>query len=446
MKRKWGFTAAVAAIAAAALVGCASQQTAKEPVPASSGETKQAAESFGESADASGSGTLTVAIWDKNQEPGLTEIMNDFTKETGIKAQIQVTPWEQYWTMLEAGATGGSLPDVFWMHSNEIAKYSQYEMLLDLTDRIKSSDKLEIDKFPKEIVEIYKWEGKKQYAVPKDIDTIALWYNKTMFDEAGIAYPDENWTWDTFAEAAKKLTKSDGSQYGFAIRPTNDQAGWNNIVYDMGGYVISDDKKTSGFGQEGTIKALTFLTDLMRDGYAPPYEVIAENTEEALFEAGKVAMITQGSWMLAELCNNDYVKANGDIAMLPKDAVTGRRATIYNGLGWAASANTSMPEEAWKLIEYMGSKEAQQKQSDLGVVISAYEGTTENWIKAYPDFNLKAYLDMMDDLVIRPYSKSTLAWSNMIHEKLIDAWSGTKSTEEVCKEIDQEMNAILADE
>lgn len=52
----------------------------------------------------------------------------------------------------------------------------------------------------------------------------------------------------------------------------------------------------------------------------------------------------------------------------------------------------------------------------------------------------------MDDLVIRPYSKSTLAWSNMIHEKLIDAWSGTKSTEEVCKEIDQEMNAILADE
>lgn len=446
MKRKWGFTVAAAAIAAAVLMGCTSRQAAKDLVSSASGNAKQEAENSKEPAKAPGAGTLTVAIWDKNQEPGLTEIMNDFTRETGIKAQIQVTPWEQYWTMLEAGATGGSLPDVFWMHSNEIARYSQYEMLLDLTDRIKSSDRLEMDKFPKEIVEIYNWEGKKQYAVPKDIDTIALWYNKTMFDEAGIGYPDESWTWDTFAEAAKNLTKPDGSQYGFAIRPTNDQAGWNNIVYDMGGYVISDDKKTSGFSQEGTIKALTFLTDLMRAGYAPPYEVIAENTEEALFEAGKVAMITQGSWMLAELCNNDYVKANCDIAVLPKGGKTGRRATIYNGLGWAASANTSMPEEAWKLIEYMGSKEAQQKQSDLGVVISAYKGTTENWVKAYPDFHLKAYLDMMDDLVIRPYSKSTLAWSNMIHEKLIDAWNGTKSTEEVCKEIDQEMNAILAEE
>lgn len=90
------------------------------------------------------------------------------------------------------------------MHSNEIARYSQYEMLLDLTDRIKESKKLEMDKFPKDIVQIYNWEGTKQYAVPKDIDTIALWYNKTMFDEAGVPYPDKDWTWDDYAEAAKK--------------------------------------------------------------------------------------------------------------------------------------------------------------------------------------------------------------------------------------------------
>lgn len=448
MKLKLGLLTA-AAIMAGALVGCGG---GGQQAPAGTEGTTKAAESAGETkaaesaAETASEGTLTVAIWDKNQEPGLTEIIKDFTAETGIKAQIQVTPWEQYWTMLEAGATGGSLPDVFWMHSNEIARYSEYEMLLDLTDRIKSSEKLEMDKFPEEIVEIYNWEGAKQYAIPKDIDTIALWYNKTMFDEAGISYPDETWTWDTFADAAKKLTKDDGSQYGFAIRPSNDQAGWYNVVYDMGGEIISGDKKSSGFDKEGTIKALNYLTGLMKEGYAPPYEVLAENTEEALFEAGKVAMIPQGSWMLAELCNNDYVKANCDIALLPKDAGTGKRVSIYNGLGWAASANTSKPEEAWKLIEYLGSKEAQQKQSDLGIVISAYEGTTDNWVKAYPDFNLQAYLDMMDDLVIRPYSKSTVAWENMSNEKLIEAWNGSKSVEDVCADITTEMNAMLAEE
>ncbi len=389
---------------------------------------------------------LTVAIWDTNQEPGLTKILEDFTAQTGIKAEIQVTPWDQYWTMLEAGATGGSLPDVFWMHSNEISRYSEYEMLLDLTDRIAASDKVDLSKFPQDIVNIYKWNGETQYAVPKDIDTIALWYNKTMFDEAGLAYPDETWTWEDFRAACEKLTKPDGSQYGYAIAPSNNQDGWYNMVYNMGGTIISDDKKASGFDQEGTVKAIRFVTDLVKDGLTPNYETMTENDAYALLEAGKVAMVTQGSWMLAELCNNDYVKANCDIAVLPKDAETGRRASIYNGLGWAAAANTKNPEESWALIEYLGSKEAQQKQSDLGIVISAYEGTVSNWTQAYPDFNLAAYLDMMDDLVIRPYSKTTVTWENMITEKLVDAWTGTKSVEDVCADIASEMNATLAEE
>ncbi len=390
------------------------------------------------------SGSLTVAIWDSNQEPGLRQIMDDFTAETGIEVVIQVTPWEQYWTMLEAGATGGSLPDVFWMHSNEFAKYAEYDMLLDITSNIDSSSLVEMDKFPQDIVNLYAWEG-KQLAVPKDIDTIALWYNKTMFDEAGIAYPDESWTWDTFYDAAVALTKDDESQYGFSLKTSNDQAGWNNPVYTMGGEVINDAKTESGFNNPNTIKALDFMGRVAQNAM-PPYEVVSENNEEALFSSGKVAMVTMGSWMLAYLCNNDYVIEHGDIAVLPKDATTGRRVSIYNGLGWAASANTARPDEAWALIEYMGSREAQQKQSDLGIVISAYEGTTNNWVNAYPDFNLQAYLDMMDDIVFRPYSKNTVVWNNMTYEKLIDVWTGTKSAEEVSMDIYNEMNAILAEE
>ncbi len=390
------------------------------------------------------SGPLTVAIWDSNQEPGLRQIMDDFTAETGVEVVIQVTPWEQYWTMLEAGATGGSLPDVFWMHSNEFAKYAEYDMLLDITKNIDDSNLVEMDKFPQDIVDLYEWEG-KQLAVPKDIDTIALWYNKTMFDEAGIAYPDESWTWDTFYDAAVALTKDDGSQYGFSLKTSNDQAGWNNPIYSMGGEVINDAKTESGFDNPNTIKALEFMGKVAQN-VMPPYDVVSENNEEALFSSGKVAMVTMGSWMLAYLCNNDYVIEHGDIAVLPKDATTGRRVSIYNGLGWAAAANTARPDDAWALIEYMGSRDAQQKQSDLGIVISAYEGTTSNWVNAYPSFNLQAYLDMMDDIVFRPYSNNTVVWNSMTYEKLIDLWTGARSAQEVSMEIDGEMNDILADE
>lgn len=448
MKLKKALAIVLASVMTFSLAGCGSStSTAEDSKDAAATEstTTESATTEGSTEAAVSPDTLTVAIWDTNQEPGLTEILADFTAETGIKAQIQVTPWDQYWTMLEAGATGGSLPDVFWMHSNEISKYSEYEMLLDLTDKIAGSDKIEMDKFPEDIVGIYNWDG-KQYAVPKDFDTIALWYNKTMFDEAGVAYPDDTWTWDDFRSACEKLTKDDGSQFGYTLKPGTNQEGWYNLVYDMGGEIINADKTASGMDNPNTIKAVEFFTSLVQDGLTPSYEVISENNNEALFEAGKVAMVTQGSWMLANLCNNDYVKANCDVAVLPKDAATGKRVSIYNGLGWAASANTDKPDEAWALIEYLGSKEAQQKQSDLGIVISAYEGTEKNWINAYPDFNLQAYLDMTADMVIRPYSKHTTVWEDMISEKLIDAWTGTKDTESVCKEIAAEMNSDLAEE
>ena len=161
----------------------------------------------GTSGNADGSGELTVAIWDTYQEPGLKMIMESFTEKTGIPVKIQVTPWDQYWTMMEAGATGGTLPDVFWMHSNQVAKYAEYDLLLDLTDQISGSETVQMDKFPQELVELYQNKDGKQVAIPKDVDTVALWYNKTAFDAASLAYPDETWTWDTFREAAETFTK-----------------------------------------------------------------------------------------------------------------------------------------------------------------------------------------------------------------------------------------------
>lgn len=92
--------------------------------------------------------TLSVSIWDTNQEPGIKEILADFTEKTGIKTEISVVKWDEYWTMLEAGAQGGSLPDVFWMHSNESQRYMSNDMLLDLTDKIKVSDLIDPENYP----------------------------------------------------------------------------------------------------------------------------------------------------------------------------------------------------------------------------------------------------------------------------------------------------------
>lgn len=439
----------LSAVTVCSLIGCggakaeapaAEPAKTEEAAPAKEEAAEEAPTSIGESIE----GELTVTIWDEGQRAGLQQIVDDWSAESGVKATIQVVDWNNYWTLLEAGATGGELPDVFWMHSNVAQMYMENDMLLDLTDRIAASDKVDLNNYYQGIVNLYSSNG-KQYAVPKDIDTIALWYNKTIFDEMGVEYPNDTWTWDDFAAAAAKLTNED--HWGYAIQPGNNQEGYYNTIYSMGGYVISDDKKTSGFDDPNTIKAMKLYTDMIAAGSCPSLEVVSETAPNELLCAGKAAMSINGSWMVAGYRDNEYAAANCDVAVLPYTNDPSDRVSIYNGLGWAAAANGKNLDAAWSLIEYLGSKEAQLKQAELGVTMSAYEGCSDQWVNCLDCFDLNGHMKMLDaKLVFRPYSRNTVVWEDMVTEKLKDAWTGDKAIEDVCADIAAQMNADLAEE
>lgn len=111
--------------------------------------------SKGENGGMGQGGGLTVAIWDNAQLKGLKEIMDGFTAESQIPVEIQVVPWDQYWTLLEAGAQGGEMPDVFWMHSNYSQKFMSNDILLDLTDRIARSEMIDPANYYEDIMGLY---------------------------------------------------------------------------------------------------------------------------------------------------------------------------------------------------------------------------------------------------------------------------------------------------
>ena len=393
------------------------------------------------SSKASGKTEISYAIWDSGQEPGIRQIADKFEeKNPDIKINIQVVDWDNYWTMLEAGATGGSLPDTFWMHSNEIYRYGSNEMLLPLDDYLAKSKEAKLENFPDGLNEIYNIKG-KQFAVPKDFDTIGLWYNKKMFDEAGIPYPDDTWDWNKLKEVAKKLTKSDGSQYGFGAGLSN-QEGYYNFIYQNGGTVITDDMK-SGYDDPKTIEALDYYFSFIKEKLSPALTVDKERAEA--FQNGQVAMSVFGSWNLSGFSANDYIRENADVAVLPKGP-DGTRATIFNGLGNAIAANTKNPDAAWKWVEYLSSKEAQEMQASLGVAISAYKGTADTWVNSNKDFAIKNYVDMLDYAQIRPYSQTTLKWEDKAYELLKPAYLGEEATKDAAQKTADMMNKELASE
>ena len=385
----------------------------------------------GESTDTSSSSSgdaLQVVIWDTNQQAGLQEICDDFTAETGIEAKVEVKDWDSYWTLLESGASGGSLPDVFWMHSNNSQMYMKNDMLLQLDDYIDASDTIDLDNYMDEITELYTMDG-KHYAVPKDYDTIALWYNKTMFDEAGLSYPDDSWSWDDLLEAAKALTKDDGSQYGFAFNPSNDQDTYYNWVYANDGYIVNDDHSASGYDDAKTLEAMDFTSDLLQ--YCPPSTTMSETGTDVLFESGQVAMITQGSWMI----NSFYTAENHDDyywALLPYADVngngtcdSGERYSAYNGLGWAASAKVKDPESCYSLIAYLCGEEGQKLQSEKGVTMGGMKGVSDTFANAFEGMDVSAFIKAEEfSLYFRPYTRNTTVWEDALQQKgaFLDPW------------------------
>lgn len=151
------------------------------------------------------------------------------------------------------------------MHTNEILKYADNGMLADCSDIV------EKDKFSEISLSNAMGSNGTLYAVPKDKDTVGLVYNKEMFDAAGVAYPDESWTWDDLVSASEKIYAATGKYVYMAY--ADDQLGYWNFVYQAGGYILNEDKTKAGFTQPATEKAMKFYIGLQQNphndgGYA----------------------------------------------------------------------------------------------------------------------------------------------------------------------------------
>ena len=402
---------------------------------------------------ASGSGELQVNIWDNNQLAGLQQIADEWTEESGVKVKINVVDWDNYWTLLEAGASGGQMPDVFWMHSNTAQMYMENDLLLNLDDYIAKDDAIDLANYYEGVVDLYNRDDNgSQYALPKDHDTIALLYNKAIFDKYGVEYPTDDWTWEDVRDAAAKITeagKADGV-YGYAINTSNNQDGWYNIIYDYGGQVITDDHKGTTIGSDEAKAGMEMLRQILE--VAAPQTVVAETGTDSLFNSGLTAMITQGSWMI-----NTFYKAehHDDYAwaMLPYADVNGNgqcdkgeRYSAYNGLGWAAAANTADPDAAYSLISYFCSEKAQKEQAALGVTMAGMKGVSEDFANAFEGMDVSAFTRAEEegDLFFRPYTRNTTVWEDALQQNggFLDAWLNPSDPAVMAKACDNAQKII----
>ncbi|WP_150307547.1 ABC transporter substrate-binding protein [Planctomonas psychrotolerans] len=386
------------------------------------------------------SAEITYGVWDQNQVPAIEENIAAFNEEyPDIDVTVNVTPYAEYWTKLQTQASSDTLPDLFWMNGPNIGLYASNGQLEPITGAVESGD-IDLDNYPDALVDLYNVDD-VQYGVPKDFDTIGIWANKALFEQAGVPLPEGDWTWDEFQQTAADISTALADQgiYGGA-GGMDGQTTYYNTIFQAGGSVIDGD--TSGYDTPGAEAGIQFWTDLIESGGSPSIQQLTDTTGDQWFTSGKLAMYWGGSWFRSAITDTDLA-ANVTVLPLPTGE---QQATVIHGVANVVPAVSENKRAAQALQVFLASQKSQQQQGDAGAVIPAFDGTQDAFTQSLPDANLQVFLDALEYAQPLPVSNNSAAWNAAETELLPQAFSGERPVTDVTAELAEQMNAALAEE
>lgn len=311
------------------------------------------------STDPKGTVWIEMCVWGMPFENDLyTKVyIPEFEKQNpGIKVRFH--HFEDYPNRVLLSHAGGIAPDVIREFSQTGMTWTRRGLNLPLDAFIDGPDGIDRKDFIPVLWDSLKYEG-KTYGIPQDINLMGLFFNKDLFDKAGLKYPDETWTWDDLKRAVDKLTideDGDGKpeQKGLDM-------GWGGnlfrpFLYQNGGRMWDGDRPA--FATPEAAEALEFYRSLMKT-----YTLTRSNEgrgglgPDKFFATGRVAMFLDGSWMAPSLTKSAPDIRFG-IAPLPR----GKRAlTVSGSCSWGIDKDSRHPKEAWKLVKFLSSTWALKK-------------------------------------------------------------------------------------
>ena len=373
--------------------------------------------------------------------------MTDYMKERiasfeaenpSIKIELKVpanyqTSSGEYWNALDA-ADKDQLPDVFVMNAPHFSTYQAEGKLLSIDDLLSTTTEINMSALPQSLTDIYK-SGSRQYGIPIDYDTIGLWYNKTLFDQAGISYPNRNWTWSDLLSAAEKIDALQDDIYGFIAGDVG-QLGYYNTIAGCGGYVVKDGK--FGLDDEKTQAGIQAWVDASK--YSPSLDEISNSGgPHMLFMKGKVGMTFGGDWEAADFTSADSAVADvinvTELPLMPN----GNRASVIHGKANVISASTKHHAEAKKFLEYLSSAESYEKLAETGVCIVAHSTYAKQFFTKYEQYDMGIFAREATECSA-PYPSSVINnWEEQLNAAIAEMLNGDVSVKDGCERY---MNSI----
>ena len=390
MKRKVLSSVLAMLIGASALVGCSTTtveeagEASGDSQPAQTTETATETESESSSTTLTGEGdeTLHVFLYMQEHEKEIYQkLIDEFVEEHKDKVKevvFEVTTQDEYNQKMIANMTAGDMPDVFYVGPAAVRSYVDNGYIMPLDQYV---DEATISSIWGTTQEIYRYDGKNigsgsLYAFPKDLSCFAFAYNQDLFDEAGLEYPDPEkpYTYDEFVEVCKALTKDkdgDGEidQWGVA---NADQFGMTPFLYSNGVKFLNEDMtKVNVANNKQLIEALTFYTDLTKNGLTPSVEQDTALGGYQRWLDGQVAFYACGTWDVAAFMDDNTFPYKWNLCGWPVGpSGDGRSHTWMGSVGYCVSATTKYPDLSAELVAKL-STDADGQRAVSGITTGA---------------------------------------------------------------------------
>ncbi|MEJ5946673.1 sugar ABC transporter substrate-binding protein [Pseudokineococcus basanitobsidens] len=353
-------------------------------------------------------GTVTYWMWDSAQLPGYQLCAEQFEAENpDIDVVIEQFGWDDYWNKVFTAFVSNSAPDVFVDHTSRYADFASRGLIQPL-DELVERDGVDLDAYVDGTTELWVGPDGQRYGLPKDFDTVGVFYDAEKVEAAGYTPEDlQDLAWNpedggSYEELIARLSvDTDGVRgdepgfdptsvetYGLGLASSGGgfgqtewsmyagSTGWTHTDQPLWGtHYNYDDPRFQG--------AIGWWTGLIDKGFMPPLAQTVGGSPDQQLQAGRYALVTDGSWNI-----RNFAGLSGlELGTFPTPVgPSGERAAMFNSL--ADSISTASPRKgaAWKWVQHLASVECQQLVAEQGVVFPALEEvvpTAEEALSAY---------------------------------------------------------------
>ncbi|MGH8892414.1 MAG: ABC transporter substrate-binding protein [Actinomycetes bacterium] len=365
-------------------------------------------------------------------EKDLDAIAAAFTKANPtIKVQIETVPYADYFTKLQTAVAGGTASDAFELNYENFVTYAKNGSLAELTG-------VEDAAYKASLLEAFTLDG-KQHGLPESFSNVVLFYNKTLFDKAGVATPTGDWTWAEEKAAAERLTNKNKKVWG-DYQPVTFHEFYKALAQSGGQFLSPDGTKATFDSPEG-LQAASWLIE--KAGTSMPTEADGAGTpdfDSNLFKDGKLAMWHTGVWMFSAMAD---VPFDWDIAVEPGNT-TKASAMFTNGAVVNAQAKNKAAAQKW--VSYLTSSDTMTEArlaTSWELPPVADEAQLASYLDAGQPANRQAVFTSLEATVLPPVIERQQEMQDIVTEELTSAAAGRKTVAKALSDAQSKVNDLL---